>query len=186
MKIRKKELLMSLLWTQLNMGFRILYDFNDVWTKDEDPFKGFWSGPTLNIIFGLPIMKSRKIAIRICFKYFGRSVSVSSILKEGDQYLFQRRKLSMSSQMKEVLNITDPQPLEGIRGDVNDKTWKLETKNRHCILRIGRECPVFFLEKNLHLLLFCCPRPLADPCVRVPLAMPWLCHPIWVIVHFSS
>ena len=46
------------------------------------------------------------------------------ILKEedSDQYLFQRRKLSMSFQMKELLNITDPWPLEGIRGDVNGET----------------------------------------------------------------
>ena len=28
----------------------------------------------------------------------------------------------MSFQMKELLNITDPQPLEGIRGDVNGET----------------------------------------------------------------
>ena len=52
------------------------------------------------------------------FKIFG-----FPILKEedSDQYLFQRRKLSMSFQMKELLNITDPQHLEEIRGDVNGK-----------------------------------------------------------------
>ena len=65
----------------------------DEFLKDEDCDQDLFQ------IFGFPILKE----------------------EDSDQYLFQRRKLSMSFQMKELLNITDPQSLEGIRGDVNGK-----------------------------------------------------------------
>ena len=82
-----------------------------------------------------------KIAIRICFKYL-----VFSILKEedSDQYLFQRRKLSMSFQMKELLNITDPQSLEGIRGDVNGETAVLMKLAHKKTEFFGRDCAVYY------------------------------------------
>ena len=93
-----------------------MFLYLDELLKDEDCKEDLFQ------IFGFPILKE----------------------EDSDQYLFQRRKLSMSFQMKELLNITDPQPLEGIRGDVNGETAIL-MKLAHTQTEIfGRDCAVYY------------------------------------------
>ena len=95
----------QLLWDSIfwRRIIAIMFLYLDELLKDEDCKEDLFQ------IFGFPILKE----------------------EDSDQYLFQRRKLSMSFQMKELLNITDPRPLEGIRGDVKLLyLWNEHTQNR--------------------------------------------------------